>query len=303
MTTNIILAFHEGNSDLALTLAKLINELGSNKDRRAYFIATAATRNTSLISSELSKGFGRVTEVKMGHQYLDPACRTNEQFFSVAIAMAQQDRPWLYLEPECVPLCREWIDKLEREYVRGGRPTMGREFQQQDTEDGVRILRRVHGNAIYAYNLIAGSPLVHNLGKYTAAYAHSGVSPQVYDRYVAGEMSKLNQSTDMIGYYPSTAAYKRKGNDITFATADTEIASVLRHFHPAMTIERENVLACGCIDGSLHRIIGNEDAPIENVKASKPPLKRDSLGRVKTKPARKRHDQFLQRHRTTKSKS
>src|SRR5947209_3018098 len=34
-------------------------------------------------------------------------------------------QPWLWLEPDMVPMCSGWLDKLLAEYVRCGKPFMG----------------------------------------------------------------------------------------------------------------------------------------------------------------------------------
>lgn len=49
----------------------------------------------------------------------------NQMFCTVAKQMSMLHLPWLWLEPDAVPLCPQWLDILEAEYRKQGKPFMG----------------------------------------------------------------------------------------------------------------------------------------------------------------------------------
>ncbi len=45
----------------------------------------------------------------------------NQAFQQTAYHMAKQDKSWLWLEPDCIPLCPEWLKTLSDKYHRAGK--------------------------------------------------------------------------------------------------------------------------------------------------------------------------------------
>ena len=50
----------------------------------------------------------------------------NDLFLTAAKFAKSNNKPWLFLEPDAVPLCSEWLDKLDEEYKSCGKPYMGK---------------------------------------------------------------------------------------------------------------------------------------------------------------------------------
>lgn len=49
----------------------------------------------------------------------------NIMFQTVAREMERQGRSWFWMEPDCVPICPGWLDSINAEYLRCGKPIMG----------------------------------------------------------------------------------------------------------------------------------------------------------------------------------
>ena len=73
-------------------------------------------------------------------------------FYSVAflIAMTQKDA-WLFLEPDCVPLKRGWLDKIESEYLTSQKPFLGPVIETQNKSFKPQYL---NGTAVYPANAL-----------------------------------------------------------------------------------------------------------------------------------------------------
>ena len=63
--------------------------------------------------------------------------------------------PFLWIEPDCVPVVPEWLDLIRKEYEKAGRPFMGA-LVEAVVKNGNRVPRHMTGNAVYpdkAYEL------------------------------------------------------------------------------------------------------------------------------------------------------
>lgn len=60
--------------------------------------------------------------------------------------------PWLYLEPDCVPLAKTWDDQLEAAYRASGKAFMGAKMKAQGGEE------YLNGVAIYPQNAVTLAP-------------------------------------------------------------------------------------------------------------------------------------------------
>ncbi len=63
----------------------------------------------------------------------------NFAFRTTAHHMTGLGRPWLWLEPDAVPLKKEWLSALQREYVRHNKPFMGPIVPNMGHMNGVGI--------------------------------------------------------------------------------------------------------------------------------------------------------------------
>lgn len=64
--------------------------------------------------------------------------------------------PWLWLEPDCVPLSADWCERLEQAYRASGKPFLGTVMHWKQT--GAAPNEYLNGVAIYPQNAIALAP-------------------------------------------------------------------------------------------------------------------------------------------------
>lgn len=123
-----VLAYHPGDQSQALRLADWMAELGGCKNHELLLIRdTRVTQIDGLmIRQAFEKSFRKVTTL----DYLDvytgrswsaggSAFAANDMFATAAKHIyANQNSPWLWLEPDVVPLCPNWNDEIEKEYLK-----------------------------------------------------------------------------------------------------------------------------------------------------------------------------------------
>ena len=66
--------------------------------------------------------------------------------------------PFLWCEPDCVPVKPDWLDQLFAEYERVGKPFMGNLVESFISRDGFRTPKHMTGNAIYSDKAYAIAP-------------------------------------------------------------------------------------------------------------------------------------------------
>lgn len=76
----------------------------------------------------------------------------NWAFYSTAMYVAMTSKePWLWLEPDCVPLCESWVDKIEAEYQTGQKPFLGPVIETQNKSFKPQYM---NGTAVYPTNAL-----------------------------------------------------------------------------------------------------------------------------------------------------
>lgn len=79
----------------------------------------------------------------------------NSMFEQIAwlLALRKNKAPWLWCEPDCVPLRPSWLTEIEREYAEAGKPFMG-----AIQEAGPNYPKHMNGNGVYPANFHALAP-------------------------------------------------------------------------------------------------------------------------------------------------
>lgn len=143
MSLSVVIPFHSGDRNQALLLIEWIQFLGPQEGR--FFLLTQAKLQDPAI---LPVGWQWLTDyldIKADWQNLVDASAANAMWTQAAREMRRlQAGPWLWLEPDAVPLTRNWLSILESEYRRGGRPFMGGHAPKGDGMD------RMSGIAVYS---------------------------------------------------------------------------------------------------------------------------------------------------------
>lgn len=162
---NVIIPFHSGDFDQAKRLIEWIQFLGP-QDGKFYLMTQQQNADPALlpagwewmidylnIKSEWSKG-------------TVDASGPNAMWTQAAREMARRAQgPWLWLEPDAVPIRRDWLALLTAEYQRGGKPFMG----GLAPKDG-----RMSGVAVYHQNTAKTCERAMRSGKIAFDYAGAG---------------------------------------------------------------------------------------------------------------------------------
>ena len=107
-----------------LNLIRWLRQLGGCRDHLAVIVADADTPAGDIfeIRDEASKVFSEVLVTTTDRGVKGWPEGPNELFLAAARFAKERNMHWLFLEPDAVPLCAGWLDRLDIEYrVRGAR--------------------------------------------------------------------------------------------------------------------------------------------------------------------------------------
>lgn len=123
-----VIGFCDKDRDAALNLIRWIGELGGCKGHRLMLSFTQRVRGSYVELEEAAKPF--FDEVLL-HRCYDEDERgwpmsCNHLWLRTAYTIAQTHKePWLWMEPDAVPLKAGWMDAIAEAYTECGRPFMG----------------------------------------------------------------------------------------------------------------------------------------------------------------------------------
>lgn len=123
----VVFAFCAADAEDALRLMRWIAELGNCRAHEAWLAADPAAEWALALSvlEEARKAF------RSAEMQCPDAARSgwpeaaNDMFLFAARQMEKRGEPFLWCEPDCVPTQPGWLDRLEQEYARLGKPFMG----------------------------------------------------------------------------------------------------------------------------------------------------------------------------------
>lgn len=170
----VVTAFHPGDAQQALRLAKWIRELDGCLGHNLLLVADTAVQKSTVdeITAEFQASFDHVQllpfvdHYRGGKKWADggsPAS-ANDMFATAAknVAWSKYDGPWLFLEPDCCPLKPGWLDEIAAEYAAlpPGRRFLGELVTAQNS--GKDVVDHCSGVAVYPNNLFehAGDTLI-----------------------------------------------------------------------------------------------------------------------------------------------
>jgi FkbM family methyltransferase len=125
----VVFPYSTRDEDLALRNLQWWNELGGCKGHQCLLMhdKRCAPDLVSSIGQEAFKAFDNVEMVPAGAA-IDGWPEGANYFFRLAAATLQSRPQWRYffwMEPDAIPLQKGWLDTLEAEYKRAGKPFMG----------------------------------------------------------------------------------------------------------------------------------------------------------------------------------
>lgn len=160
----MIVIFPSSHKDYEGTVRLLewVRELG-RYDRHHALIVASKTLEPFQASrlDQLAKdcAFGRVTTIRSKAEDTRGWPFAPNQMFQLAVNWIEQvgRAAFVWVESDAVPLKPGWLDTIEQEYLRAGRPFMGTIFEWVSE---TRYQPHLNGNAVYPQNLRQLNPYV-----------------------------------------------------------------------------------------------------------------------------------------------
>lgn len=124
----VILPTHNGDVSLAYDLVKWIAELGPCHKHTLNILPHASLVGGRRLGALLDASVGVFNSTRL----LAPVERIDNETWPAGAnhmfrSLLKRDinRPFLWLEPDCEPLRKGWLDAIEAEYLKCGKPFMG----------------------------------------------------------------------------------------------------------------------------------------------------------------------------------
>lgn len=217
--------FCSKDRDLALRLIQWIGLLGGVKEHEMVLQSSrqvVADGGHAELFEEAKKHFKAVdhftpfTEDERGW----PQSPNHGWMQALQHVREKLQKPWLWMEPDCVPLKSTWLDEIEAEYVKGNKPFMGAEI----TTPAHRM------SGVGAYPPMVVSFLRHK------RLADMAVRNEAFDSYFATEIVPKAHFTKLIQNVHWMAP---------------EVAPTFPSMEPLSLIDPQAVLFHRCKDGTL----------------------------------------------------
>lgn len=236
----LVIAMSHKDAHLALRQADRIAQWGGLEDTPILVVANIRAKvDANNVAAVLLQSV-RCVEVRVLPRDDDTgwpvAC--NYMFKKVAGWAESRGQPWLFMEPDMVPLCPGWWQALESEYSRCGKRFMGVENAtraiDRRTGEIVVIGKHMVGAGIYPANLASTSKIL----KYVRTTA--------WDIYMQHEIVPRCHFTDLIQHNWATVNYRQVGGQIIGEATKPEWKT------RNTPVSARAVLLHGCKDTSLY---------------------------------------------------
>src|SRR5690348_15811307 len=118
-----VLGFHAGDRDQAERLANWIAELGGCEGHSLLLLRDKGAAPIP----EFAASFDKVDEIVVIDDIWHSWPQSPNNVFQTAASHIAElmPQPWLWIEPDVVPMRAGWIDALAKEYSEAGKPFMG----------------------------------------------------------------------------------------------------------------------------------------------------------------------------------
>jgi D-ribose pyranose/furanose isomerase RbsD len=250
---NIVFAYHNGDAELALLSAKAITSFGINMRHKATVCATNDSALLFDIIEELKKSFPEVGRIIAQDGYNGWPLGPNQMFSDAAAQCYAVNEPWMFWEPDCVPMKQGWADDLEAEF-RKEPAILGHQYEGGMATNGKNIYKMIVGSAIYPPNFLDFCPSARSLDNYNLAYRSAGTIPEPWDVRCRWNFMAIGRDCPLLRTYWKSVNYHWKDGKIVFFAEDPEAQAVQGVTCPDRVISSKAVVIHGCKDGSLHKM-------------------------------------------------
>jgi hypothetical protein len=250
---NIVFACHNGDAELALLSAKAITAFGINMRHKATVCATNDTALLFDIIEELKKSFPEVGRIIAQDGFNGWPLGPNQMFSDAASQCYAVNEPWMFWEPDCVPMKSGWVDDLEAEF-RKKPAILGHQYEGGMATNGKNIYKMIVGSAVYPPNFLDFCPSARSLDNYNLAYRSAGTVPEPWDVRCRWNFMAVGRDCPLLRTYWKSVNYQWKDGKIVFFAEDPESQAVQGVTCPDRVISSQAVVIHGCKDGSLHKM-------------------------------------------------
>ena len=250
---NIVFSYHNGDAELALLSAKAITSFGINMRHKATLCATNDTALIYEITEELKKSFPEVGRIVAQDGFNGWPLGPNQMFSDAASQCYAINEPWMFWEPDCVPMKSGWVDDLETEF-RKEPAILGHQYEGGMATNGKNIYKMIVGSAIYPPNFLDFCPSARSLDNYNLAYRSAGTIPEPWDVRCRWNFMAVGRDCPLLRTYWKSVNYQWKDGKIVFFAEDPESQAVQGVTCPDRVISSKAVVIHGCKDGSLHKM-------------------------------------------------
>ena len=251
---NIVFAYHNGDAELAMLSAKAITAMGINMRHKAIVCAPEETALTHEITEELKKSFPEVGRIFAQDGFNGWPLGPNQMFSDASTHCYRYQEPWYFWEPDCVPMAKDWVDKLEKEFKSEPNKIMGSLIGGGMASNGKNVYKLIIGSAIYPSKFLDYCGLAASLYNYNVAYRSFGSIPEPWDVRCRWVFLQHGRNTELIKSYWKSVNYQWKDGNIVFFAEDPEAQAVQGVTCPDKTVSSEALVVHGCKDGSLHKM-------------------------------------------------
>jgi hypothetical protein len=152
MSLTVVIPFHRGDLHLAKSLLEWIRELGGCPSHYLLLVADSKLPHDSfgelLSIADCCFHFPKLIRVSVPNGHDGWPKGPNHVFKTVAkYVFDNLKTPWLFLEPDCVPLCYGWLDAMTDEYAAIPEKCMGAVMDNHGKADMPAF--HLNGTAIY----------------------------------------------------------------------------------------------------------------------------------------------------------
>jgi hypothetical protein len=250
---NIVFAYHNGDAELALLSAKAITSMGINMRHKATVCAINDTAFLHEITEELKKSFQEVGRIIAQDGYNGWPLGPNQMFSDAAAQCYAVNEPWMFWEPDCVPMKTGWVDDLETEF-RKEPAILGHKYEGGVATNGKNIYNMIVGSAIYPPNFLDFCPSARSLDTYNMAYRNAENYPEPWDVRCRWNFMAIGRDCSLLRTYWKSVNYQWKDGKIVFFAENSEAEAIQEVTCPDRFISSQAVVIHGCKDGSLHKM-------------------------------------------------
>lgn len=233
---------HAGDLGQLIDLLNWIEHLGPCKSHKALIVADAQLGyRPALKAKEITDRIFESTAIICTAKSVTGWPKgANHLFVRAAVDIWKfRKEPWLWLEPDAIPLRAGWLDELNNEFLARGKNYLGHVYECGQNGLPPRLMSAI---AVYHPNAAIELPMLPD-------------SPKAFDVEAAPTMIEKGAHTNLIYH-----KWGEKNKPPTFRADSVQGTNI----HSLNDIPKEAVIFHRCKDGSLFRVLGRRETGSTN---------------------------------------